>query len=121
MCQTQTWTPSEGLAFGLSHRGTGAMNSPSLLWCKPINVNRAPMESQQAHNGGAKRWGMLSTLSFSLGKAASVNPRQQPTTGGAAKPTRGAGRPKKQRFATSGHRLVCLLPPDDDHPALEAE
>lgn len=82
MSQTQTWTPSEGLAIGLSHRGTGAMNSPSLLWCKPINANRAPMESQQAHNGGAKRWGMLSTLSFSLGKAASVNPKQQPTTGG---------------------------------------
>jgi hypothetical protein len=49
----QPYLTKAGLGFFLRiHHGTGAMNCPSFLWCRPKNRNGACTESQQFdHNG----------------------------------------------------------------------
>lgn len=56
---------------------------------------------------------MSSTLGFSLGKAASVKPRQGPTTGVLPSLHVGHGQ-GAERSAHSGQRPACLLPLDED-------
>lgn len=84
---------------------TGATNSPSVLWCKPINTNRDRMESQQAHNGQLKG-GAGSLCCFSLCKTASVSPRQWPATG--VLPSLHVGQVRKQRGLPPVGRGQCV-------------
>lgn len=65
--QIGTWIPSLELTIGLLHHGPGAINSPSLLWYKPVDRRMACAESQQAYQHQAHRWGASSTDSSQEG------------------------------------------------------